>query len=164
MPQHRHDRGLVAIAAFKMVKSVLLILAGIGALSLLNAPVAENVREWLSDLSIRGGHRIIERALAILDVASPQKMTLVGAASILYGIVFAVEGVGLWLAKRWAEYLTVIVTGSLIPFEIYELTQRMTVVRALALVVNVAVVIYLIYRLRNPTPRGATEKLRSAAA
>ena len=68
----------------------------------------------------------------------------------MYGLLFATEGIGLWMEKRWAEYLTIIATGSLIPFEVYELQRRVTVPRGLALVVNVAVLAYLIYRVRNP--------------
>ncbi|HET9684154.1 MAG TPA: DUF2127 domain-containing protein, partial [Gemmatimonadaceae bacterium] len=79
-----------------------------------------------------------------------RQLTLVGLASICYGVLFAVEGTGLWLEKRWAEYLTIVATGSLIPFELYELVRSHTVVRVLALVLNVAGVIYLVYRLRHP--------------
>lgn len=145
-----HDRGLLALALFKMVKAVALVLAGAGALSLLEPSTAAQVREWLADLTIRQGHRIVERMLHLLNVASPKQMTLVGLASICYGLLFAVEGIGLWLERRWAEYLTIIATGSLIPFELYELVRALTVVRTLALVVNVAAVIYLVVRLRHP--------------
>ena len=71
------------------------------------------------------------------------------------GSLFTVEGVGLWKGKRWAEYLTVIATSALIPFEVYELARRLTMVRVSALVVNVAAVIYLVYRLRHPRQANA---------
>jgi uncharacterized membrane protein (DUF2068 family) len=153
----RHDRGLVALALFKLLKALLLILAGAGALSLLRPTTEHEVREWLADFSIRQGHRFVERALHLLNVATPRQVTLVGLASILYGLLFAVEGVGLWLERRWAEYLTIVATGALIPFELYELVKALTVTRALALAANVAAVIYLVYRLRHP---GATRKAR----
>jgi uncharacterized membrane protein (DUF2068 family) len=146
----RHDRGLLVLALFKMAKAAALILAGAGALSLLRPSTAAAMREWLADLTIREGHRIVERALHVLNVASPRQMTLVGLASICYGLLFAVEGIGLWLERRWAEYLTIAATGSLVPFELYELARALTPVRALALVVNVAAVIYLVFRLRHP--------------
>jgi uncharacterized membrane protein (DUF2068 family) len=153
----RHDRGLVALALFKLLKALLLILAGAGALSLLRPSTEHEVREWLADLSIRQGHRFVERALHLLNVATPRQVTLVGLASILYALLFAVECVGLWLEKRWAEYLTIVATGALIPFELYELVKALTVTRALALAANVAAVIYLVYRLRHP---GATREAR----
>ena len=71
-------------------------------------------------------------------------------ASISYGLLFATEGVGLWLEKRWAEYLTIIATGSFIPFELYELVRKLTAVRTGALVTNTFAVAYLVYRLRHP--------------
>lgn len=133
-----------------MVKASLLILAGLGALSLLRPSVAMAVREWLADFSIRQGYRLVERLLQILNIASPRQMTLAGLASICYGLLFATEGIGLWLERRWAEYLTIFTTASLIPFELYELARALTLFRALALAVNVAGVVYLIYRLRHP--------------
>jgi uncharacterized membrane protein (DUF2068 family) len=153
--QHRHDRGLLAIALFKLVKAVVLISAGAGVLSLLSASTEHHVREWLADFTIRQGQRIVERALHVLSVATPGKLTLVGVASICYGLLFAIEGVGLWLEKRWAEYLTIVATGLLIPVEIYELVKAVTPMRVLALVVNVAAVAYLIYRLRSGRGRPA---------
>ena len=133
-----------------MAKAILLFLAGAGALSLLRPAEEAKVRELLSDITIRQGHRFVERALHLLNVASPRQMTLVGLASICYGLLFATEGVGLWMEKRWAEWLTIVATGSLIPFELYELARAITPFRALALGVNVVAVIYLIFRLRHP--------------
>jgi uncharacterized membrane protein (DUF2068 family) len=156
---HRHDRGLLAIALFKLAKAALLILAGAGALSLLSPSTAARVREWLADFTIRQGSRPFERALHLLNVTGPGKITMVGVASICYGLLFAVEGVGLWLEKRWAEYLTVVATGLLIPFELYELAKSVTPMRVIALVANVAGVAYLIYRLRHG-PATARRKAR----
>jgi uncharacterized membrane protein (DUF2068 family) len=147
--QRRHDRGLLAIALFKLAKATVLILAGAGALSLLSPSMERRVREWLADFTIRQGSRIVERALHLLNVASPGRLTLVGLASICYGLLFAVEGVGLWREKRWAEYLTIVATGLLIPVEVYELVKAVTPTRVLALVANLAGVAYLIYRLRH---------------
>ena len=146
-----HDRGLFALALFKMAKAILLCMAGAGALSLLRPAEEAKVRELLSDITIRQGHRFVEQALHLMNVASPRQMTFVGLASICYGLLFATEGVGLWMEKRWAEWLTILATGSLIPFELYELARALTPFRALALAVNVVAVIYLIYRLRHPT-------------
>jgi uncharacterized membrane protein (DUF2068 family) len=151
LTRRRHDRGLELIATFKLLKALLLILAGVGALSLLRPETAERVREWLAALTIGRGQRLIERALALLDVAKPTRIRELGLASMMYGLLFAAEGIGLWMEKRWAEWLTIISTGSLIPFEIYELFRRVTAPRGLALVANIAAVVYLIYRVRNPT-------------
>jgi uncharacterized membrane protein (DUF2068 family) len=154
---HR-DRGLVLIAVFKMVKALLLILAGVGVLSLLQPSVAAAVREWLAELTISQGQEIIQRAIALFDVVRPIQIEAAGLASICYGLLFATEGVGLWMGKRWAEFLTIFATGALIPFEVYELIRQVTAPRVLALLVNVAVVAYLIYRVRHPM--GVRRELR----
>jgi uncharacterized membrane protein (DUF2068 family) len=68
-------------------------------------------------------------------------------------MLYMIEGIGLWHQSRWAEYLTIVATSLLIPLEIYEVTRRVTIPRIGALVVNVVVVIYLIYRLRHENER-----------
>ena len=146
----RHDRGLVVLALFKMAKAILLVLAGLGALSLLRPSTALEVREWLADITFRQGHLFVGHLLQMLNVATPREMTFVGLGSVCYGLLFALEGIGLWLERRWAEYLTIVATGSLVPFELYELLRRVTLLRALALSVNVVAVVYLVYRLRHP--------------
>jgi uncharacterized membrane protein (DUF2068 family) len=75
---------------------------------------------------------------------SSSHLHLVGGVLIVYGIVEGIEAVGLWYQRRWAEYLTFIVTTSLLPLEIYELANRATVFKAIAFVINLAVVIYLL--------------------
>jgi uncharacterized membrane protein (DUF2068 family) len=63
--------------------------------------------------------------------------------------LFLTEGIGLWLMKRWAEWFTIIITSSLIPVEIYELYRHPTAVKILVLAINVAVVLYLLYRIQR---------------
>ncbi|MEP6622790.1 MAG: DUF2127 domain-containing protein [bacterium] len=147
----RRDRGLVFIAAFKMLKALLLVLAGIGAFSLLSPRVAAETRQWLLQLTVGRGLRTVQSALTFLKFEKPAHIEEFGLGAILYGLLFAAEGIGLWLAKRWAEYLTVVTTSLLVPFEVYELSRRVTVVRGGTLAINIALVGYLVYRLRKPT-------------
>jgi uncharacterized membrane protein (DUF2068 family) len=160
-PRHR-DRGLEAIAAFKMLKAILLVAVGLGMLTLLRSDTASELREWLAELTVRRGQLLVQRGLDFLNVARPAQIGGLGLASIAYGLLFATEGVGLWLEKRWAEYLTVIATGSLIPFELWELWRRFTAVRVLALAANLAAVAYLVFRLRHPRSRLAATDTVSA--
>jgi uncharacterized membrane protein (DUF2068 family) len=71
-----------------------------------------------------------------------------GAALLVYAAVEGIEAVGLWLQRRWAEYLTFLVTSSLLPLEVYEILARTTVLKVVAFVINVAVVIYLLLAKR----------------
>jgi uncharacterized membrane protein (DUF2068 family) len=73
---------------------------------------------------------------------------LVGLVFAVYAAVEGIEAFGLWYQRRWAEYLTFIVTTSLLPLELYELAHRLTPFKILALVINVAVVAYLLLAKR----------------
>jgi uncharacterized membrane protein (DUF2068 family) len=75
---------------------------------------------------------------------SSSHLHLVGGVLLVYGLVEGIEAIGLWLGRRWAEYLTFVVTTSLLPLEIYELANRATVFKAIAFAINVAVVLYLL--------------------
>jgi uncharacterized membrane protein (DUF2068 family) len=80
-------------------------------------------------------------------------MQALGVVALFYAMLYVIEGIGLWHQSKWAEYLTIIATATFIPLEIYELYRRLTLPRGGALLVNVAVVIYLIYRIKHPNER-----------
>ena len=75
--------------------------------------------------------------------------------TLVYAAVFAVEGVGLWMEKRWAEWLTTIITASLIPLEAWEIIFRPTIGKILIIVANMAVVGYLVWHVRRSKPTQA---------
>lgn len=96
-----------------------------------------NVADWKS-------LRVIEQAVAL----RPTAVTWIGIAVLSYGLLELIEATGLWLGKRWGEYFSVVVTGIFIPLEIYELVDRVTVFKVAALTINVAAVLWLIWRKR----------------
>jgi uncharacterized membrane protein (DUF2068 family) len=96
------------------------------------------------NVSDSGLVRAIENALN----ASPTALNLVAGFLILYGVLQLVEGLGLWLLKRWGEYFAVVATSLFLPLEIYELTEKVTPVRLIAFAVNVAAVLYLLLSKR----------------
>jgi uncharacterized membrane protein (DUF2068 family) len=79
---------------------------------------------------------------------SSSNLHLLGTVLLIYAAVEGIEMVGLWQGRRWAEYLTFLVTTSLLPLEIYELASRATPFKALAFVINVVVVVYLLVAKR----------------
>ena len=143
----KSDKILALIAIFKLLKSILLLGAGVAALQILRPRVSEAIQDWADTVSFRIENDVAQRLLASIAQLTPRRAAALGLAAFAYGALFAVEGVGLWLGRRWAEYLTVIATGSLIPFEIYEMVRKLSPPRLIALILNVAVVIYLIYRI-----------------
>jgi uncharacterized membrane protein (DUF2068 family) len=100
----------------------------------------------------------IER-LVTLNVST---LRLIGFAALAYAILEGAEAVGLWYGRRWAEYLTLVATAVFLPLEIYELTKNVTVLKVLALVVNVAIVAYLLYAKRLFGVRGGAAAERAA--
>jgi uncharacterized membrane protein (DUF2068 family) len=91
-----------------------------------------------------------------------------GAVVVAYGVLEATEMVGLWFAKRWAEYLTFVATIALIPFEIYELTSSVSTLKIVTLIINVAIAAYLLWSKRlfglNGGHQAEAERLRSAVS
>lgn len=83
----------------------------------------------------------IERAFSLRS----DTLKLVAAVFVVYALIEGLEAVGLWYQRRWAEYLTLIVTASLLPLELYELSLRLSV---LTIAINLAVVVYLLWAKR----------------
>lgn len=79
---------------------------------------------------------------------SSSHLHLLGAVLLAYSAVEGIEALGLWYQRRWAEYLTFLVTTSLLPLEVYEIANRPTLFKILAFVINVAIVVYLLLAKR----------------
>src|SRR5439155_1333516 len=92
--------------------------------------------------------------LQYLFAVSIRNLYLVGAAIAAYALLEGIEAIGLWFAKRWAEYLTFVATIVLIPYEINELIKGITALKVLAFIINVAVAVYLLYAKRLFGVRG----------
>jgi uncharacterized membrane protein (DUF2068 family) len=86
--------------------------------------------------------------------ASQTTLTLVAIGLLLYGLLEGVEGVGLWMAKRWAEYLTVVATAAFLPIEIHEIMNAVSVTKVATFAINVAAVVYLVVAKRLFGARG----------
>jgi uncharacterized membrane protein (DUF2068 family) len=148
-----HSRLLRLIALFKLVKAALLIAVGVGALKLLHKDVAGAVEHWVELLRLDPNNHYIDTALEKASNLTPDKIKELGLGSMIYAGLFLTEGIGLWLEKNWAEWLTVIITSSLIPIELYEIYRNPTPVKIAVLLINVAIVAYLVYRIRHKRMR-----------
>lgn len=140
---------LLLIGAAKLFKAALLIGVGLGALRLLHADAADTVREWVRQIRIDPDNRLVHSALQRLHALTPDQLRNVSVGTFLYAALFIVEGMGLILLKRCAEYLTVVMTGAFLPLEIYEIVRSLTWVRMTVLAINVAILWYLIATLRR---------------
>jgi uncharacterized membrane protein (DUF2068 family) len=147
-PESRN--GLIrVIAVFKLVKTLLLVGVGMGSLKLLNPAAAETADRWASALAWRLGPRAASAVQDGVSSLSDSRLKLIGIVAFLYAGLFGVEGVGLWMEKHWAEYLTIIATSSFVPFEVYELIRHASWQRGVTLGINLLVVGYLVWKVRQ---------------
>lgn len=137
------------IALVKLLKAVFLIAVGVGAIKLLHADVTNVLEHWAAKLPLGPGSRYLGRVLLEAASLTPNKLKDLAVGSFVYAGLFLTEGIGLWLVKRWAEWFTVIITSSLVPVEVYEIYRHPTAIRVLVLIINIAVVGFLLYRLRS---------------
>ena len=93
-------------------------------------------------------HSAVVRDLDRVFSLQSGRLHLVGAVVIAYAVIEGLEAVGLWFAKRWAEYLTFIATTALLPLEVYEIVNRASALKVITLLINLAVVVYLIHAKR----------------
>lgn len=141
---HRPDFGLRLIIVWKIIKATLLAAVGITAFVLADSDLHQIGVDTVRWLGLDPASPRIARALASLTGMTPGRMALVGAGALAYAGLQAVEAFGLHRRRVWAEWLTVIATSSLLPFEIYELMRDATLGKLAALVVNAAIVLYLL--------------------
>ena len=143
------DRTLWLIGGFKLAKGLLLLAVGLEALHLLHKDLADVAAAWVEHLHLDVANRHVDRALARLLSLDDRKLKALGAGTFFYAGLLMTEGVGLLLRRRWAEYFTVIATGSLLPLEVYELWRHASVTRVAIIAINAAVVWYLVVVLRR---------------
>jgi len=144
-----HGRGLRLIAAFKLLKGFALLAVAIGALKLLHKDVAEIFEHWINVFRVDPHNHFINRLLEKLSNVDDRRLKELSIGTFIYSAIFFTEGIGLALKKRWAEYFTIITTSSLLPLEIFELARHVSAGRIFALLINLAVVAYLVYELRT---------------
>ena len=125
---------------------------------MINRDAGEAVEHWIELLRIDPENRYALALLEKAELVNNRKLGEWGGITFAYAAVFFTEGLGLYFYKRWAEWLTVVVTGSFVPLEIYELLRHPSVVKLVLLLGNVAIVGLLIWQLRagrHAEPSGA---------
>src|SRR5882762_6478402 len=134
---HKKSRGLMAIAALKFVNGFGLLALGFGALHFLNGDLPKEFAHWMELLRADPHNRYLLWLVEKLSNVDDHRLRQLSV------------GTGLALAKRWAEYLTIVTTASLMPLELYEIYIHASWPRVVVLLVNIGVVAYLIVELRR---------------
>ncbi len=146
---HTRDSGLLLIGIFKLAKSGFFFCVGLGVLHLLHKNLADEVMRLATALRRDPEGRLVTFMLERADLIDSHRLREIGAATFGYSALALTEGIGLMLEKVWAEYLTLILTVSFLPWELYELARRPNWFRLALLLINLAVLAYLVWLLQR---------------
>jgi uncharacterized membrane protein (DUF2068 family) len=140
---------LRAIALARFAKAGVLLLAGAGILRLVHRDVGAAAERIVEALHLNPGNHYLLRAIARVSKLTPNQLRELGLAAFFYSGIFIIEGIGLWRLKHWGEWLAVVVTGSLLPFEFIAIWRHVDVLKIVVFILNAAIVAYLIYLIRR---------------
>ncbi|MGA3069353.1 MAG: DUF2127 domain-containing protein [Terracidiphilus sp.] len=140
----RRNRWLVLIAAFKLSQALLFIAMGVGALRLVGKDIGDLLIRLAEHLHFSSEPRLVDFILEKSPLVNDRLLKRIGAVVFIYAALDLIEGTGLYLEKAWAEYLTLAITASFLPWEIFEVLRRVTWIRSGLLAVNALVVFYLL--------------------
>jgi uncharacterized membrane protein (DUF2068 family) len=152
-PADRDARYLRWIAAFNLLKGVLLLAFAVGVLKFLHKDVDEIVGSWMAALRFDLENRHIARLLERLDLVTDRQLKQISGVTFAYAGVFLTEGAGLLLRQRWAKYMTLLVASSFVPVELFETVHHFGWAILLVLSTNVAIVGFLVANLRHERTR-----------
>ncbi|MBX6360340.1 MAG: DUF2127 domain-containing protein [Acidobacterium ailaaui] len=141
----RLNRGIVLIGFFKLLKGVLFVLLGIGAFRLIHRDVLDVVTGWLINMHFDPESRLVNLVLDKAALIDAHRMKQISIAIFCYAGLDFIEGTGLVLEKSWAEYLTLVLTASFLPWEFFEILRHPTWLKAVLTLVNLLVVVYLLF-------------------
>jgi uncharacterized membrane protein (DUF2068 family) len=138
---------LRTIALYKLVKVLLLLVIAYGEVRLSDASLTAKLVTWASARPLGLEHHVVTWLLEKFSGMSAPQVHALRIVTLAYAALFATEGIGLWMQKRWAEWLTTIITASLIPLEVWELFFRPNLGKAAVLVANIVIVAYLVWHV-----------------
>ncbi len=148
------SRGLLSwIAVYKLLKAAFMLAAGIATLHLRHRDLTRILLRWVDRANLDPHSRVATWLLARVLLVDNRKLALIGAGFFAYTILFSIQGIGLYLEKRWAEWFTIATTCLLIPVEIYEFVHRPHLVKFAFVLLNLGVVAYLVWRLKKDRHR-----------
>ena len=142
-PEQR-NRWLILIAAFKLAQALLFVAIGVGALKMLHKDVGDELARVADHLRFNPESRFVNFILDRASLLDDRLLRRIGAVVFIYAALDLIEGIGLYFEKVWAEYLTLAITASFLPWEVFEIFRRVTVTRVGLLTVNTMVFVYLL--------------------
>lgn len=131
------------IVFFKAVKALTLTLLGIGVLATRHVDLPDLLIRLALTAHLPVTSELLDRALRFVTDLAVGRQTALALTAFGYAALMGTEGVGLYMRKTWARWFTIIATGSLIPFELYEIVREVHLLRVVILLLNLVVVVYL---------------------
>lgn len=145
----KSDLGLTIIGIGKLIKVAALVTVGVAALLATKHDPPQMLMQIANAIGVDPDSGHLHRLVEKISGVGHKELEAIGFGSFVYATLFAIEGVGLLMKKRWAEYFTIVITVSFIPLEIYEIIHRESIPKIVTLVLNVIVVVYLVMRVRR---------------
>lgn len=139
-----HNKWLVLIAAYKLFQAMLIALIGLGARHLVGKDVGDELSALADHLRFNPESHLVNFILDKAALVSDPILRRIGLVAFSFATISAVEGIGLYFEKIWAEYLTLAITASFLPWELFEIFRRLTLIRVSLLAVNLLVFFYLL--------------------
>ena len=139
-----HNKLLLLIAAYKGLQALLFIAVGVGAFRLLHKDIEDVLTQVAAAMRFNPESRFVNFLLDKATLINDPVLRRIGAVAFSYAGLSLAEGIGLYLEKTWGEILTLAITASFLPWEIFEIFRRLTWVRVGLLVINVLVFLYLL--------------------
>jgi uncharacterized membrane protein (DUF2068 family) len=160
----RHDRWIMLIGAFKLAQALLFVLLGIGAIRLLHRDLVGIAEHFIYQLRfINPEGRLVNLVLIKVAQIDPHRLRQISAVIFIIAAMDALEGMGLVLEQAWAEFVTLILTASLLPLELWELVRRVTLMKVGLIIINLAVVAYLAFYVRMRMKERRARRTQRAA-
>ena len=145
----RHNRWLLLIAFYKGLQALLFVGLGVGALHLMHKDIDDVISQLGEMLRFNPESKFVNFLYDRSSLINDPLLRRIGALAFSYAVISLIEGVGLFLEKAWAEYLTLFITASFLPWEIFEVIHRLTWLRVSLLVLNTLVFVYLMKIVTN---------------
>jgi uncharacterized membrane protein (DUF2068 family) len=142
-PQPR-NKLLILIAAYKLLQALLFAAVGFGALRLLHKDIGDVLSDLATAMRFNPESHFVNFILDKATVLDDPLLRRIGVVAFCYSGVSLAEGIGLYLEKTWGEVLTLLITASFLPWEVFEIFRKLTWLRVGLLTINLLVFLYLL--------------------
>jgi uncharacterized membrane protein (DUF2068 family) len=145
--RNTHSQGLHIVAIFEGAKGLLVLVAGFGLLSFVHKDVHEAAMQMVKHFNLNPASHYPRIFLDLTERVNDTRLWSMAIAAAIYSVVRMIEAVGLWKKKTWAEWFAVLTGGMYIPIELFEVARHVSWPKVTVLVINIAVVSYLLFVL-----------------